>query len=41
VVADTLAAVPDRCPESLADIDAMDALARRSAHSFAAHRSRG
>ena len=41
VVADTLAAVDSRCPETLADVDAMDAEARRIAHSFAAHRAQG
>jgi 1-deoxy-D-xylulose-5-phosphate reductoisomerase len=49
-VAETLDAVQSRCPESLADVDAMDAEARRCAaqlvarmagHSFAAHRAQG
>jgi len=39
VVSETLEATLARCPESLEDVDAMDAEARRQAHSFAAHRA--
>ncbi len=39
VVAETLDAVPAHCPQSLADVEAMDGAARRMAHSFAAHRA--
>jgi len=39
VVSETLEATHARCPGSLEDVDAMDAEARRQAHSFAAHRA--